>query len=208
MRGLLPRHRTLLPRLVPPASPRLPRYVDNPFPIELIRTTNAVKCLDISTSRSKLALVDSESRVLVYDLKTKEVVFQEAGAQSVCFNDEIEDMLCFSTPGVVNIRTGSFPAHPHKLQGLVVGFKGSKIFSLEGAAVEAVDVPQSVSMYRYIEANNFGNACRVASLGVTESDWRHLGARAAEKMDLETARRAFMRVRDMAYVKTLLSLRY
>jgi len=35
-----------------------------------------------------------------------------------------------------------------KLQGFVVGFKGSKIFCLHFVAMHTIDVPQSASMYR------------------------------------------------------------
>lgn len=54
------------------ASPLPPQvYVDNPFPIPLIQHTCSVRCLDMSASRNKLALVDETSSVVVYDLTTK-----------------------------------------------------------------------------------------------------------------------------------------
>ena len=33
-------------------------FVDNPFPIPLIKHTNSIRCLDLSSSRQKLAVVD------------------------------------------------------------------------------------------------------------------------------------------------------
>lgn len=45
--------------------------MDNPFPIPLIQHTCSVRCLDMSASRNKLALVDETSSVVVYDLTTK-----------------------------------------------------------------------------------------------------------------------------------------
>ena len=53
-----------------------------------------------------------------------------------------------SPTGVLNIKTGNFPVHQQKLQGFVVGFKGSKIFCLHFVAMHTIDVPQSVSVYR------------------------------------------------------------
>lgn len=37
----------------------------------------------------------------------------------------------------------------------------------------------------------------IASLGVTESDWRALAKAALEKLDLDVATRAYMRVKDL-----------
>ena len=48
-------------------------YVDNAFPIELIKQSASIRCLDISIDRKRLAVVDSDNRILVYDLATKEV---------------------------------------------------------------------------------------------------------------------------------------
>lgn len=46
-------------------------FVDNPFPIPLIKHTSSVRCLDLSASRTKLAVVDENANVLVYNLITK-----------------------------------------------------------------------------------------------------------------------------------------
>ena len=66
-----------------------------------------------------------------------------------------EDMLCFSGGGLLSIKTGTFPVHQQKLQGFVVGFKGSKIFCLHFVAMQTIDVPQSASLYRYVEKKHF-----------------------------------------------------
>jgi hypothetical protein len=46
-------------------------FIDNPFPVQLIKHTASVRCLDLSASRSKLAVVDENSNVLIYNLITK-----------------------------------------------------------------------------------------------------------------------------------------
>ena len=51
-------------------------FVDNPFPINLLKIGSAVRCLDLSASRKKLAVVDEHSTCLVYNLATKELLFQ------------------------------------------------------------------------------------------------------------------------------------
>lgn len=125
----------------------------------------ACRCLDLSSSRRKLALVDEANKVVVYDTRTKvcvcgaaagapgclraaaatasraaaasaipnccnpqtpnrqELVFEEAGVNSACWNGHFEDMLCFSGGGQLFIKTGNFPLAVQKMSGFVVGFK-------------------------------------------------------------------------------------
>ena len=104
----------------------------------------------IVCSRRKLAVVDENSNCLVYDLDSKELLFTESNANSVAWNTEAEDMLCFSGMGTLAIKTGNFPVATQKLQGFVVGFNGSKIFCLHFVAMQTIDVPQSASLYRYV----------------------------------------------------------
>ncbi|KAJ6668283.1 hypothetical protein lerEdw1_015660 [Lerista edwardsae] len=53
-------------------------FVDNPFAIVLLKQSTAVRCLDMSASRNKLAVVDENDTCLVYDIHTKELLFQSA----------------------------------------------------------------------------------------------------------------------------------
>lgn len=181
-------------------------FVDNPFPIHLIQQRTSIRCLDLSASRNKLAVVDEHATCLVYDLSSKELLFQEANANSVAWNTEMEDMLCFSGNGLLSIKTGEFPVHQQKMQGFVVGFNGSKVFCLHYVAMQTIDVPQSASLYRYIGIRDWDMAYRVACLGVTDSDWRVLAMAALKVMKLEVARRAFIRVRDMRYIDLINSI--
>lgn len=51
-------------------------FVDNLFAIVLLKQATAVRCLDMSASRNKLAVVDENDTCLVYDVHTKELLFQ------------------------------------------------------------------------------------------------------------------------------------
>lgn len=98
------------------------------------------------------------------------VYIQEPNANSVAWNTQCEDMLCFSGSGYLNIKASNFPVHQQKLQGFVVGYNGSKIFCLHVYSMAAVEVPQvcermCVSLWSlgikkvYIMYNSDGRIC-------------------------------------------------
>ncbi|XP_068838604.1 intraflagellar transport protein 122 homolog isoform X6 [Capricornis sumatraensis] len=164
-------------------------FVDNLFAIVLLKQATAVRCLDMSASRNKLAVVDENDMCLVYDIHTKELLFQEPNANSVAWNTQCEDMLCFSGGGYLNIKASTFPVHQQKLQGFVVGYNGSKIFCLHVFSMSAVEVPQSAPMYQYLDRKMFREAYQIACLGVTDTDWRELAMEALEGLEFETAKK-------------------
>lgn len=49
----------------------------------------------------------------------------------------------------------------------------------------------------------FSDALMIASLGVTESDWRSLAVAALEKLDLNTAIKAFSRIKDLQHLELI-----
>uniref|UniRef100_A0A8D0LBE5 Intraflagellar transport protein 122 homolog n=1 Tax=Sphenodon punctatus TaxID=8508 RepID=A0A8D0LBE5_SPHPU len=166
-------------------------FVDNLFAIVLLKQSTAVRCLDMSASRNKLAVVDENDTCLVYDIHTKELLFQEPNANSVAWNTQCEDMLCFSGGGYLNIKASNFPVHQQKLQGFVVGYNGSKIFCLHVFSMSAVEVPQSAPMYQYLERKMFKEAYQIACLGVTNTDWKELAMEALEGLEFETSKKLF-----------------
>lgn len=178
-------------------------FIDNPFPMQLVKHTCGIRCLDLSYRRQKVAAVDENSSVVVYDLETKNLVFEDQNANSVSWNSEFEDMLCYSGGGQLSIKTGDFPVHRQKLQGFVVGFKGSKVFCLHQVHMQTIDVPQSISMMRYLRQKDFDSAYATACLGVTDGDWRALGHGALDAMQLEVARKSFIRVRDVRFIELI-----
>ena len=55
-------------------------------------------------------------------------------------------------------------------------------------------------------ANNFSifsDAYRIACLGVTESDWQALAHESLEGLDFDTAKKAFIRTRDLRYLELI-----
>ena len=58
-------------------------FLDNAFPIMLIQQEVPIRCLDISPNKRKLAVVDDNSNLTVYDLVTKKQLFTEVNVNSV-----------------------------------------------------------------------------------------------------------------------------
>ena len=77
-------------------------------------------------ARYYLAETINKAQAELHKLDTKEVLFEEQNAEAVAWNTEIPDMLCFSAHGTLSIKTGNFPLHQQRMQGVVVGFKVSR----------------------------------------------------------------------------------
>lgn len=82
----------------------------------------------------------------------------------------------------------------------MVGFKGSKIFCLQGNSMNTIDVPQSSVFYRFLEKKDFAMAYKIACIGVTEQDWRALGIEALLAKNFALAKKAFVRIRDLKFI--------
>ena len=95
-------------------------FIDNPFPISLMKQQTPIRCLDLSArsvcnlpqycntlaplptpytytyihvhvcSRTKLAVVDENNVLMVYDVSSKELLYQEPNASSVAWNSHCE----------------------------------------------------------------------------------------------------------------------
>lgn len=178
-------------------------FVDNPFPIPLIKHNSAIRCMDISSCRKKLAIVDENQNLLVFDLKTQQVIFQDSQVSAVAWNSEMEDIIAYSGDGTLSIKTGPFPPTTQKMLGFVVGFKASKIFSLHYITMNTVDVPQSAAMHKYVEQKNLELAYHVASLGVTEQDWMTLAIEGIQQHKFQLAKKAFLRVKNIRFLELL-----
>ncbi len=86
-------------------------FLNNPFPIMLIQQEVPIKCLDMSPNKRKLAVVDDNNNLSVYDLITKELLFTEMNVSSVAWNNELDELLAYSGKGYLYIKTGDLPAN-------------------------------------------------------------------------------------------------
>ncbi len=73
----------------------------------------------------------------VYDLGSKELLYQEPNANSVAWNTQFEDLLCFSGNNTLSIKAADFPSHQQKMMGFVVGFSGELLLLIQLALLVA-----------------------------------------------------------------------
>ena len=62
-------------------------FLDNPFPVELLKVKLAIRCLDLSCSRKKVAIVDESNTCSVYQISNGELLYQvsiQAALPSSC----------------------------------------------------------------------------------------------------------------------------
>ncbi|KAI1724928.1 intraflagellar transport protein like protein [Ditylenchus destructor] len=151
-------------------------FVDNPFPVEVVRLKSMIRCVDISLSKRKLATVDEEGICVIYDTETKEILNQEPNMSSVAFNCENDDLVCYSGFGTLNIKSHWFTPYQQRL--------------------ECLEIPLTSQLLQFLDHKMFREAYDLASLGVTERDWKMLGSDALENMEFPIAKKAFYRIRD------------
>lgn len=186
-------------------------YVDNPFPLELANIGVAIVRADLSLYRTKLATVDAKNVLSVTDLKSHESLFTIQGVLSVCFNSEVDDMLCYTTESSIFVLSGlgvvrsPDPQEQHTT-GLAIGFQGHKIFCLHKASILSIDVPQSANIQRAIENGDITGAYRSACLGATEADWKLLAVRSLRSNSLSIAKCAFARLKDTKFLSLIESI--
>ncbi|KAH9582225.1 WD40 repeat [Trypanosoma melophagium] len=180
-------------------------FIDNPFPTTLVKINAPVRCVDLSCTRKKLAVVGDNGLLQVFDLKKEnEIIFTVQDVLSVSWNTEYDDIIAYTSVGnTLNIKTGSLPPYQQKMPGFVVGFKANRVFNLNITAIDTVDVPHSHALYRYVEKKDFESAYSIACLGVTEGDWKMLGIHAMTQLKLDIARKAFIHIREIKFVELL-----
>ncbi|ODN03325.1 hypothetical protein Ocin01_03324 [Orchesella cincta] len=106
-------------------------FLDNPFPVDVVKVPQSVRCVDLNLLHTKIAVVDESSTLFVYDLITKDLLFQEPSAVSVFWNAYYDDLLSYSGFGVLNIKASVFPIYQQKMADKVQDIKGQKSFLAE-----------------------------------------------------------------------------
>ena len=177
-------------------------FINSPFPVTLVEVGASIRSLDLSASRSRLAVVDEHFNLMVYDLDSNELLYTEREANSAAFNAQHEDLVAFSTTNdTVKLKASTHPAVERELPGFVIGFTGSRVFALEENSMKAREIPMDKVLSQYLSDKDFDRAYKVACLGVTEADWRRLALDALTALRLGIARKAFTRIRELRYIE-------
>ncbi|XP_037299946.1 intraflagellar transport protein 122 homolog isoform X2 [Manduca sexta] len=166
----------------------------------ILQTAASVRCLDVSASRRRLAVVDETSVCKIYCLPTGDLMYSEENVSSVSWNSWCEELLGLSGSGVLSIKAGSFPPATQPLIGSVVGFQGGRVFCLQANSMQTINVPLSHAVHQYVQQKMFNEAYAAACLGVTPLDWERLGYAALEELSFEVARKAFQRSENVLFL--------
>jgi intraflagellar transport protein 122 len=180
-------------------------FLDNPFPILLLKHSIGIESIDINFTRKKLAIIDDEKTCVVYDVMTKQVLFQEPNCSQVIWNAELDDSAVFAAGGIISIKIDSFPTFQQKLDnvGSIVGFRGRTVYVMNGPNVSTVDIPLSIPLDGYIEKGDLDSAYGIACLGVPEQEWSRLGKVALEQLNVDVATKSFQRIKNFKYNEAL-----
>lgn len=115
-------------------------------------------------------------------------------------------MLCYSGNGWAYIKAGQFKSSKQKGTGFVVGFSGSYIYTLKMHSVQTVEISLATQMHQFLDKKDCKSAYQISCLGITEADWRELGLIALQALDLEVAKKSFIRVRDLNYLELIFQI--
>eukprot|EP00796_Vickermania_ingenoplastis_P004923 gene4924-3535_t len=183
-------------------------FVDNPFPIQILKIATAVHSMHLNCMRTKLSVVDEANNLTVYDLTKKNaVMFTEPDVNAALFDSNNENIIAYSTTkGTINVKTEQLPPFQQPIRGQLIALEGGQIFLLNGTKVMSMDVPHSHALYRYVSQKDFDAAYRIASMGVTYGDWMMVGLHAMTHLRLDIARKAFTRIHDVRFVELLNAL--
>ncbi|XP_039966152.1 intraflagellar transport protein 122 homolog [Bactrocera neohumeralis] len=178
-------------------------FLDNSLPLMITSVVSAVRCLDINANRTKIAVVDDTGRLVVRDIVSDTLLYQDTGVNSVTWNTHLDSMLCYThTIGGLSIRVGSLPPRgPQNMLGVVVGLCGATAFCLRGNVMHNIPLALGATMWQFVEAGLFDEAYQVACLGVTTADWEGLAQSALEALHLNIARDAYVKVRNLPWLQ-------
>ncbi|CAO1305157.1 unnamed protein product [Diamesa tonsa] len=184
-------------------------FLDNSLPILVTTVLSSVRCLDLNSTRCKLAVVDDAGRLVVRDLTNDTLLYQDSGVNSVAWNTSLESMLCYShTSGGLSIRVGSLPPRsPQNMIGVVVGLCGATAFCLRGNIMNNIPLALGATLWQFVEAGLFEDAYEVACLGVPNLDWEGLAHAALDALNFKVAQDAFVKTRNLPWLEFINDLK-
>ena len=180
-------------------------YLDNQFPINIYTHDIAIRSLDINYNRTQLGIIDENFELTMINLSDKSVLFNGEKAKSIAFNSDIENMVSYWFEGNVYIKTSDFPPIQEKMSGVIIGFRGTKVFILQSYNnVNVLDISNSQSIMRYTERKQMDEAYKVACLGATTQEWIFLGVESMLNFNFAVAANCFKKLQDIRFINLIL----
>lgn len=174
-------------------------YIDNQFPVLLYQHDVPIRSLDMKGK--KLAIVDDNFDLQVIDTASKSILMSNVKAKSIAFNSDLDNMIAYWYDGSVYIKTAEFAPISEKMNGVIIGFRGTKVFVLQsGNSVNVLDISHSTSIMQYSEKKNFPDSFKVACLGATNQEWLYLGFESLLNFDFVVAVNSFKKLQDIRLI--------
>ena len=125
----------------------------NNIPQLLLEHSRAIHALDRNTDGLKIAVADDEGTLFVYDIRTRQRIWEIVGqnVHSVAWNRRFHDMLAFGGADAIQIKTSDHGAIRLAVEGCVLGFPGSLLYTRHRATTTVVAVTSAVHVQRYAQ---------------------------------------------------------
>lgn len=175
-------------------------FLNNTFPVNIVKLENAISVIDLNLSRTHLAIVDLNNNCFIYEFIERNLINQELNVNNVVWNLVFDETFCFSGGGMITVKVSDMTTYHQQLNAQVIAFIGSKVFYLQNKKICSIEVTQSISMYQFIEKKQFKKAYEVACLNVTDYDWEQLAHSSLEELELDISRKCFYKIPDYFYL--------
>lgn len=109
--------------------------IDRTEPVQLIKHSVGIRCVDLNTRRNKFAFVDKKQRLYVYTTDAKTLLYEDTKTNCVAWNtwEKEGDTFCYSGDGALAVKdlAANTPKHSQPQQGFAVSFIGPQVFCLD-----------------------------------------------------------------------------
>jgi intraflagellar transport protein 122 len=132
-----------------------------------------------------------------------QVLYEEPNVTSVAFNSEYDDLVAYTTHETLSVRVATDNPTRQRLSTLVIAFIGATTHCLAKQQLHQTEVSLVGAVEQLLSARKWPEAYQVASLGVTKDTWDAVGQAALLAIELDVARRAFVRTQNFAMLNLI-----
>jgi intraflagellar transport protein 122 len=170
--------------------------------------TAATVVEDVSPESSRQhGMTGSISGRLTLDFTPSPPLYTLPNTAAAAWNSDIPELLAVSGSSKLRVSLAGEVVFSQPTAGFVIGFTGRKAFSFRRGVTNASDIPMSSAVRHLMAKGDLRGARTVSSLGVPDSDWKALGREALLSGDFDTARKAFLRLRNVRGLELIDSIR-